>query len=57
MDKQRIALVFLIIQTIRGATAILPMLPLFVDGQFRATRSGHARDRRVVRASLWRHPG
>ncbi len=38
MDKQRIAIVFLIILTDTvGATAILPMLPLFVEGQFRAT--------------------
>src|SRR6266508_4792378 len=38
MDKKRIAITFLIVFTNAiGATAILPMLPLYVERQFRAT--------------------
>lgn len=38
MDKKRITIAFLIVLTNTiGATAILPMLPLYVENQFRAT--------------------
>ena len=38
MDKKRIAIAFLIVLTNTiGATAILPMMPLYVEKQFRAT--------------------
>src|SRR5215510_2395458 len=38
MDKKRIAITFLIVLTNAiGATAILPMLPVYVERQFRAT--------------------
>jgi DHA1 family tetracycline resistance protein-like MFS transporter len=38
MDKKRIAITFLIVLTNAiGATAILPMLPIYVEGKFRAT--------------------
>lgn len=38
MDKKRIAVIFLIVLTnAMAATAILPMLPIYVEGQFQAT--------------------
>ena len=38
MNKERIATVFLIVLTNTiGATVILPMMPLYVEKQFRAT--------------------
>lgn len=38
MDKKRIAVIFLIVLTnAMAATAILPMLPIYVEGQFGAT--------------------
>ncbi len=38
MDKKRIAITFLIVLTNAvGATAILPMLPIYAEGQFQAT--------------------
>ena len=38
MDKQRIAITFLVVLTNAiGATAILPMLPIYAEGQFQAT--------------------
>jgi DHA1 family tetracycline resistance protein-like MFS transporter len=38
MDKKRIAVIFLIVLTnAMAATAILPMLPIYVEGQFHAT--------------------
>ena len=38
MDKKRIAVVFLIVlSTVNGATAIVPMMPLFAQDQFGAT--------------------
>jgi MFS transporter, DHA1 family, tetracycline resistance protein len=38
MDKRRITITFLIVLTNTiGATAILPMLPIYVEGQFHAT--------------------
>ena len=38
MDKKRITIIFLIVLTnAMAATAILPMLPLYVEGQFQAT--------------------
>jgi DHA1 family tetracycline resistance protein-like MFS transporter len=38
MDKKRITIIFLIVLTnAMAATAILPMLPIYVEGQFQAT--------------------
>jgi hypothetical protein len=38
MDKKRIMIIFLIVFTNAvAATAILPMLPIYVEGQFLAT--------------------